>query len=96
MDRKLRTERGKALYRQRGRTVEPVFGQIKRRLGYDGLLLRGLARVDRRSTLMASGSRSALLATEQPAAACPVQLERGARPRAGLRDQPAAACLDEG
>lgn len=46
MDRKLRTERGKALYRQRGRTVEPVFGQIKRRLGYDGLLLRGLRNAD--------------------------------------------------
>ncbi|MEI6308998.1 MAG: transposase [bacterium] len=46
MDRKLRTQRGKALYRLRGRTVEPVFGQIKRRLGYDGLLLRGLANAD--------------------------------------------------
>jgi len=46
MDRKLRTQRGKALYRLRGQTVEPVFGQIKRRLGYDGLLLRGLANAD--------------------------------------------------
>ncbi|MCX5970594.1 MAG: transposase, partial [Coprothermobacterota bacterium] len=46
MDRKLRTQRGKALYRLRSRTVEPVFGQIKRRLGYDGLLLRGLAGAD--------------------------------------------------
>ncbi|MEI9479882.1 MAG: transposase [Deltaproteobacteria bacterium] len=26
--------------------MEPVFGQIKRRLGYDGLLLRGLANAD--------------------------------------------------
>ena len=29
MTRKLRTKRGRAIYRQRGMTVEPVFGQIK-------------------------------------------------------------------
>jgi hypothetical protein len=40
MERKLRTKRGKALYRLPSQTVEPVFGQIKTCLGCDGLLLR--------------------------------------------------------
>ena len=31
MDRKLRTKRGRALYRKRGASVEPVFGQMKDR-----------------------------------------------------------------
>jgi hypothetical protein len=35
MDRKLRTRRGRALYRKRGQTVEPVFGQIKTIRGCD-------------------------------------------------------------
>ncbi|MGB2823970.1 MAG: transposase, partial [Phycisphaerae bacterium] len=42
MDRKLLTKRGRALYRLRSQTVEPVFGQIKGVRGIDRFLLRGL------------------------------------------------------
>ena len=45
MTRKLRTERGKAVYRQRCQTVEPVFGQIKSAMGFDRFLRRGLKAV---------------------------------------------------
>jgi transposase len=41
MERKLRTKRGRALYRQRGSTVEPVFGQMKDRQGADRFSMRG-------------------------------------------------------
>ncbi len=41
MERKLRTKRGRELYRKRGRTVEPVFGQIKDARKIDRFLLRG-------------------------------------------------------
>jgi transposase len=41
MERKLRTKRGSRLYRKRGQTVEPVFGQIKDARGFDRFLLRG-------------------------------------------------------
>ena len=44
MDRKLRTKRGRALYRQRGAAVEPVFGQMKDRQGADRFSMRGLER----------------------------------------------------
>ena len=43
MRRKLRTRRGRAIYRQRGASVEPVFGQIKERQGADRFSMRGLA-----------------------------------------------------
>ncbi len=42
MERKLMTRRGRALYKKRSRTVEPVFGQIKDARGCDRFLLRGL------------------------------------------------------
>jgi hypothetical protein len=41
MERKLRTKRGRDLYRKRSQTVEPVFGQIKGARGIDRFLLRG-------------------------------------------------------
>lgn len=44
MDRKLRTRRGQALYRQRGSSVEPVFGQMKERQGAARFSMRGLDR----------------------------------------------------
>ena len=44
MDRKLRTKRGRALYRQRGAAVEPVFGQMKDRQGADRFSMRSLER----------------------------------------------------
>jgi transposase len=42
MDRKLRTKRGRAIYRQRGQTVEPVFGHMKGGQGADRFSMRGL------------------------------------------------------
>ena len=44
MQRKLRTKRGRALYRQRGASVEPVFGQTKDRQGADRFSMCGLDR----------------------------------------------------
>jgi Transposase DDE domain len=44
MDRKLRTKRGRSLYRQRGAAVEPVFGQMKDRQGAARFSMRGLER----------------------------------------------------
>ena len=41
MERKLLTKRGRILYKLRGQTVEPVFGQIKSR-GYDMFMRHGL------------------------------------------------------
>ena len=42
MERKLRTKRGRAIYRQRGASVEPVFGQMKERQGAGRFSMRGL------------------------------------------------------
>lgn len=44
MERKLLTKRGKSLYKLRGQTVEPVFGQIKSR-GGDTFMRRGIEAV---------------------------------------------------
>mgnify|MGYP000112022719 CR=1 FL=1 len=41
MRRKLRTKRGKARYKLRQTSVEPVFGHIKQAMGFRQLLLRG-------------------------------------------------------
>ena len=41
MERKLLTKRGRALYRLRGQTVEPVFGQMKQVQGADSFMMRG-------------------------------------------------------
>jgi hypothetical protein len=42
MERKLLTERGRQLYKLRGQTVEPVFGQIKNVRGFDRFMRRGI------------------------------------------------------
>jgi transposase len=42
MERKLLTERGRKLYKIRGKTVEPVFGQIKDVLGFERFMRRGI------------------------------------------------------
>jgi transposase len=44
MERKLRTKRGRAIYRRRGALVEPVFGQMKDRQGAGRFSMRGLER----------------------------------------------------
>jgi len=41
MERKLLTDRGRRLYKIRGQTVEPVFGQIKDVRGFDRFMRRG-------------------------------------------------------
>ena len=43
MERKLLTKRGRRLYKKRGQTVEPVFGQIKSARGCDRFMRRGKA-----------------------------------------------------
>jgi len=45
MGRRLNTKTGKAKYKLRGQTVEPVFGQIKAALGVYGFLRRGIEAV---------------------------------------------------
>jgi hypothetical protein len=45
MAKKLKTPEGRALYRRRACTVEPVFGVIKAVLGFRQFLLRGLQNV---------------------------------------------------
>ena len=45
MTKKLDSEEGRALYRLRQQTVEPVFGVIKAVLGFTGFSLRGLDKV---------------------------------------------------
>ena len=45
MTKKLGSEEGRALYRLRQQTVEPVFGVIKAVLGFTGFSLRGLDKV---------------------------------------------------
>ena len=42
MERKLLTERGRKLYKIRGQTIEPVFGQIKDVRGFDRFMRRGI------------------------------------------------------
>ncbi|TFG45928.1 MAG: IS1182 family transposase [Candidatus Brocadiia bacterium] len=42
MERKLLTERGRELYKIRGQTVEPVFGQIKDVRGFSRFMRRGI------------------------------------------------------
>jgi transposase len=45
MGRRLKTKRGKAKYKLRSRTVEPVFGQIKAVMGIHGFMRRGIEAV---------------------------------------------------
>ncbi len=45
MAHKLRTEAGRSIYKMRKAIVEPVFGQIKERLGFRRFSLRGHAKV---------------------------------------------------
>jgi transposase len=45
MDRRLLTKKGRETYKLRGRTIEPVFGQIKKNFGFVGFMRRGLRAV---------------------------------------------------
>lgn len=55
MAHKLRTRRGRALYRLRKMTVEPVFGIIKEALGFRRFSLRGMEQVAGEWTLVCIG-----------------------------------------
>ncbi|GHT87946.1 hypothetical protein FACS1894137_15840 [Spirochaetia bacterium] len=46
MGHKLKTAKGKAIYKKRKETVEPVFGIIKSAMGFRQILLRGLEKVN--------------------------------------------------
>jgi transposase/thymidine kinase len=46
MARKLKTKRGKELYKKRKETVEPVFGIIKHVMGFRQFMLRGIEKVN--------------------------------------------------
>ena len=52
MERKLLTKRGREIYKMRGKTVEPVFGQIKDARRLDRFLMRGKAKVSMEWSLM--------------------------------------------
>jgi hypothetical protein len=43
MERKLLTKRGRGLYRKRGQTIEPTFGQVKHVRGFERFMMRGKA-----------------------------------------------------
>ena len=45
MERKLLTKKGRAIYKKRGASVEPVNGQIKEARGIRQFLLRGVNKV---------------------------------------------------
>jgi len=46
MARKLKTKKGKTIYKKRKETVEPVFGIIKSVMGFRQFMLRGLCKVN--------------------------------------------------
>jgi hypothetical protein len=46
MANKLKTDKGKGIYKKRKETVEPVFGIIKAGMGFRQFLLRGLEKVN--------------------------------------------------
>jgi transposase len=52
MAHRLRTQTGRALYKLRQQTVEPVFGIVKEAMGFRRFLLRGLEKVDLEWTLV--------------------------------------------
>ena len=52
MERKLLTKRGRALYKLRGQTIEPTFGQIKDGRGCDGFMRRGVKATDSEWSLL--------------------------------------------
>lgn len=54
MERKLLTNRGRELYKLRGQTIEPVFGQIKSARGCDRFMRRGIQAADSEWSLICS------------------------------------------
>ena len=52
MARKLKTKRGKNIYKKRKETVEPVFGIIKSVMGFRQFMLRGIEKVNTERALV--------------------------------------------
>ena len=69
MAEKLKTEAGRALYRRRACTVEPVFGIIKHVLGFRQFFLRGLEKVSGEWNLVCTAYNLKRLHTLRQAAA---------------------------
>jgi hypothetical protein len=69
MAKNLRTEEGRAIYRKRACTVEPVFGIIKHVLGFRQFLLRGLNKVSGEWNLVCTAYNLKRLHTLRQAAA---------------------------
>lgn len=67
MRHRLRTRAGRALYRLRQQTVEPVFGIIKEAMGFRRFLLRGLEKVTLEWTLVSLAYNLRRLHRLQPA-----------------------------
>ena len=66
MAEKLASEEGRASYKLRRQTVEPVFGVIKAVLGFAGFSLRGLEKVEGEWNLAASRLQLQALAQAEP------------------------------
>jgi transposase len=67
MKQKLESEDGKAKYKLRKQTVEPVFGIVKSAMGFNRFLLRGLAKVKTEWTLVATAYNCRRLLRLKPA-----------------------------
>jgi len=80
MERALLTKRGQALYRMRGQTVEPVFGQIKEPRRIRRFMRRGLSACESEWKLIAATHNL-------------LKLFRHARPSAQRRPRPARSAL---
>ena len=80
MAEKLASEEGRALYKRRRQTVEPVFGVIKAVLGFAGFSLRGLEKVEGEWTLVALARNQRQLS---PTARRPLQLQALAQAEPG-------------
>ena len=80
MERALLTKRGQALYRLRGQTVEPVFGQIKEPRRIRRFMRRGLSACESEWKLIAATHNL-------------LKLFRHARPSAQRRPRPARSAL---
>jgi len=66
MQRKLRTEAGRAVYRLRKAIAEPVFGQIKSARGFTRFLLRGRVKVRGEWSLVATAHNICRLSIVRP------------------------------
>jgi transposase len=75
MARKLKTEKGKGIYKKRKETVEPVFGIIKSVMGFRQFMLRGLEKVNTEWDLVMTSynfKKLHKLIYGMPAPQCPV------------------------